>query len=97
MTLKLINNLAFASQVAIARDALRVAGACGIAIPDAIRVMSQGSAGSYALNLLGRATDFETGVEIARPYLDKDVSIARQGTARLSLGVLEAASAEFGA
>ena len=96
MALKVINNLMFAAHVAIARDGLRLAKAQGLAPDVAVATLMRGSAGSNALGFLGRSGDAEAMVTAIRPYLDKDVPIARQGAAGLDLGTLDAATRAFG-
>lgn len=96
MALKVINNLMFAAHVAIARDGLRLVKAGGLSLDVAVATLMRGSGGSNALGLLGRAGDAEAMAEAIRPYLDKDVPIARAGADGLDLGTLDAATREFG-
>lgn len=95
MTLKIINNLMFAAHVAIARDGLRLVEAGGLALEVAVATLMRGSAGSNALGILGRTGHAEATIAAIRPYLDKDVPIARAGAAGLDLGTLDAATREF--
>jgi 3-hydroxyisobutyrate dehydrogenase len=96
MALKVINNLMFAAHVAIARDALRLMQAQGLAPDVAVATLMRGSAGSNALGLLGRSGDAEAMVAAIRPYLDKDVPIARAGAQGLDLATLGTATSGFG-
>lgn len=95
MTLKVINNLMFAANVAVARDALRLVRAGGLDLRIAIETLARGSAGSTALGILGRGGDPEAMVAGIGRYLEKDVTIARLNARGLDLGTLDAATAEF--
>ena len=96
MTLKVINNLTFAAHMAIAQDVLRLCDANGLALDTAIATLSRGSAGSAALAYLGRSDDPRGMLGAIRHYLDKDVAIAREGSRHMDLGVLAAATEDFG-
>lgn len=96
MTLKLINNLLFAANVAAARDGLRLAREAGLAPDETLATLLRGSAGSTALGLIGRGGDPEGVVAAIARYLDKDVGVARANAAGLDLGVLDAATRGFG-
>ena len=95
MALKVINNLMFAAHVAIARDGLRLVKAQGLAADAALATLMRGSGGSKALGFLGLAGDAEAMVAAIRPYLDKDVPIARAAADGLDLGTLDAATRDF--
>lgn len=96
MALKVINNLMFGAHIAIARDALRLVRTGGLDRDIAVATLLRGSGGSNALGILGRGDDPEMILRAIRPYLDKDVPIARQGARGLDLGTLDAATGEFG-
>jgi len=95
MTLKVINNLMFAANVAIARDALRLVDRKGLELGAAVETLGRGSAGSTALRLLGRGGQPEATLDAIRHYLEKDVAIARDGARGMPLGALDAATLEF--
>lgn len=95
MALKVINNLMFAAHAAIARDALRLLKDSGIDLAVAAPTLARGSAGSNALGFLGQGGDPERVMAAIRPYLEKDVPIARHGCSGLDLGALDAATREF--
>lgn len=95
MTLKVINNLTFAANVAMARDALRLVQAQGLDVVAAVETLGRGSAGSAALRILGSGGQPEAVVAGIRHYLEKDVAIARRGAEGMSIGALDAATAEF--
>ncbi|MET1756115.1 NAD(P)-binding domain-containing protein [Novosphingobium sp. RD2P27] len=96
MTLKVINNLTFGAHVAIARDALRLVEEEGLDAGTAAEALLRGSAASFALTVLSRNGDAEASVARIRPYLDKDVAIARAGATGMELGTLDAATRDFG-
>ena len=95
MTLKVINNLMFAANIAIARDALRLVDRQGLDLGTAVETLGRGSAGSMALRLLGRGGQPEATLDAIRHYLEKDVAIARDGARGLPLGALDGATSEF--
>jgi 3-hydroxyisobutyrate dehydrogenase-like beta-hydroxyacid dehydrogenase len=95
MTLKVINNLMFAANVAVARDAMRLVASSGLDLGVAVETLTRGSAGSNALTILGRGGQPEAVVAAIRPYLEKDVPIARRGAGPVDLGALDAATREF--
>lgn len=96
MTLKVINNLAFAAHMAIAQDVLRLCTTNGLALDKAIAALSRGSAGSTALGYLKSSPDPQSVFSAIRHYLDKDVDIARAGSRHMDLGVLDGATRGFG-
>lgn len=95
MTLKVINNLTFAANIAIARDALRLVAGNELDLDVAVETLGRGSAGSTALRLLGRGGQPEAMLDAIRHYLSKDVAIARDGARGMPLGALDAATSEF--
>ena len=95
MALKVINNLMFAAHVAIAQDALRLVRDGGLALDVAVATLLRGSAGSNALGFLGRAGDADAMVGAIRPYLEKDVPIARAAAQGADLGALDGATLRF--
>ena len=95
MTLKVINNLTFAANVAIARDALRLVKQNGLDLAAACATLSRGSAASMALTVIGSGENPDTRVAAIRRFLDKDVAIARQNAVGMTLGALDAATSEF--
>ena len=95
MTLKVINNLMFAANIAIARDALRLVDRKGLDLGAAVETLGRGSAGSTALRLLGRGGQPEATLDAIRHYLEKDVAIAREGARGMPLGALDGATSEF--
>lgn len=95
MTLKVINNLMFAANIAIARDALRLVSRTGLDLDAALETLRRGSAGSTALGLLGRGGQPEAMLDAIRHYLSKDVAIAREAAGDMPLGTLDAATLEF--
>ena len=96
MALKLINNLMFAAHVAITRDGLRLVREEGLDRAVAVATLMCGSAGSNSLGLFGRAGDTAAMLAAIRPYLDKDVAIARDAAQGLDLGIIAEATRDFG-
>lgn len=94
--LKLINNLMFSAQIALAAEALRAVDKMGLPREPAIEALSQSSGGSYALNTF-RNGDVDFIVERLSHYLDKDVDAARESARSegLSLKLLDAAAAQW--
>jgi len=94
--LKLINNLMFSAQIALAAEALRAVEKMGLPMASAIDALSQSSGGSYALNTF-RNGDVDVIVERLSHYLDKDVDAARESARSegLNLKLLDAAAAQW--
>lgn len=95
MAMKLVNNLLFAAQAALARDALAALEQQGIGRLDAVKVLWRSSGGSYATRLFGGAASPAEMMERIGPYVCKDVAVARSALANSALGSLLAATAEF--
>lgn len=95
MTLKVINNLIFAANVAIAGDALRLVTAAGVDPKIAAGVLLRGSAGSTALRIIGKDGAPEVTMTAIARYLEKDVAIARAATVGLDLGTLNGATSGY--
>ena len=75
MTVKIINNLLFAAQMSLGYEALSIAAESGVVVGDAVAVLQQGSAASFALGAYGKSGDLPARLEQTRPYLEKDVAI----------------------
>ncbi len=90
MRLKLLNNLLFASQIALAGDVFRIAGETGMQAAVVADVISRSSGASAALGILARHPQPTTGSEGMRTYLRKDVAsaIAAAESEGLDLGTL---------
>ena len=74
-TVKLLNNLLFATNLMNAVELLRLAGAVEGLEPSIVASVLQSCSGaSYAMTLLRSAGALETTVRAARPYLEKDVA-----------------------
>lgn len=71
---KLINNLMFTAQVQVIGAGLALAADLGLAAEDVLAALADCSAGSFALDTM-RATGAERFVELAGPYLRKDVAV----------------------
>lgn len=95
--LKLINNLLFAAQVALAAEALGAVQALGLSLETSIQGLSLSSGGSFALNTFLGA-DMDARLTGLAHYLDKDVDAARAAARAegLTLPLLEAAAARWG-
>ncbi|WP_298690548.1 NAD(P)-dependent oxidoreductase [uncultured Sphingomonas sp.] len=97
MTLKVINNLTFAANLAIASDALRLVTATGVDPEIAAGVLMRGSAGSTALRIIAKNGAPEAAMTAIARYLEKDVAIARAATVGLDLGTLGDATSGYAA
>lgn len=78
MRIKLINNLLFASQIALASDVFRLAEETDIDAKVIADVIGRSSGASTALTLLSRHERPAVGSEGMRSYLEKDVQSALQ-------------------
>jgi 3-hydroxyisobutyrate dehydrogenase-like beta-hydroxyacid dehydrogenase len=76
MTLKILNNLIFAAQMNLAREAIAVITQSGVALGPALDALQGGSAASYALGVYQHSQNPLARFDQARPYLEKDVAIA---------------------
>ena len=94
--LKLINNLLFSAQIALAAEGLRAVVQMGLPKAVAIDALSQSSGGSYALNTFRNGEVDDIVARLAH-YLDKDVDAARESARSegLSLTLLDAAAAQW--
>jgi len=94
--LKLINNMMFAAQIALAAEGLKAVDRMGLPKDAALDALSQSSGGSYALNTF-RGGDVDAIVARLAHYLDKDVDAARQSARSegLNLELLDAAAARW--
>lgn len=95
MTLKLLNNMLFAAQMGLAHDALVAARATGIALEDAVKVISRSSGGSYGMRLFAGKSDFDAVLPGIARYMEKDVAVARAALAGIDIGGLAPASERF--
>jgi 3-hydroxyisobutyrate dehydrogenase-like beta-hydroxyacid dehydrogenase len=95
MTLKVINNLLFAANIALAADALHLVQASGVGLEAALAALMHGSAGSNALGILGRSGHPAAAMAAITRYLEKDVPIALESARGLDLGRLAAATGAF--
>ena len=95
--LKLINNLLFAAQVALAAEGLRAVRQMGLPLEPSAQALGLASGGSFALGVF-QGGEIEAVVERLARYLDKDVDAAREAAAAegLNLRLLEAAAAQWG-
>ena len=75
MTLKILNNLLFAAQMNLGREAISIATEHGIAVKDALATLLGGSAASFALGTYQQGPDPLDRFERTRPYMEKDVAI----------------------
>jgi 3-hydroxyisobutyrate dehydrogenase-like beta-hydroxyacid dehydrogenase len=90
MRLKLINNLLFGAQIALASDAFRLAEETGIAADVLADVISRSSGASTALGILARHQRPGAGLAGMRAYLQKDITsaLAAAESEGLDLGTL---------
>lgn len=95
--LKLINNLLFAAQVSLAAEALAAVEAAGLDLSAAVRALGQCSAASYALAKFGGEDPPQAVLSQIKPYLDKDVDLARRALGSGAIPTLFMAAGGWGA
>lgn len=96
-TTKLVNNALFGAQMLLAHDALRILLDDGIDQTTALAMLGRSSGASFALD------QFEAGVDVLDrlrgiwPYIQKDVTVAREAASRsgLKLGMLDTATQPY--
>ncbi len=95
--LKLVNNALFGAQLLLAHDAMRIVTEGGIDAETAVATIGRSSGNSFAVQLFGSGAGADQVLAAAWPYIQKDVTIARDIAARmgLDLGLLEVATQKF--
>jgi 3-hydroxyisobutyrate dehydrogenase-like beta-hydroxyacid dehydrogenase len=81
--LKLLNNLLFAAQFSLAAEILAAAEAMGLDRRQAVEAFGVCSGASYAMERFADAASPQAIVERVKPYLDKDVAVAREALTQL--------------
>ncbi len=85
MAVKLLNNLLFAAQTALAAEVLEVAVASGITMADVCSVLQRGSAASFALGGFEGLAEPSVMMGQVRPYMAKDVGLGLDVFPQLAL------------
>ncbi len=79
---KLLNNLLFAAQTNLATEILQAAQEMGMSIASVAQAINQCSGASYAMGKFSETRSVDSILRAMKPYLDKDVSIARAAMER---------------
>lgn len=96
-TTKLVNNALFGAQMLLAHDALRVLKSGGIDQDTALGMIGRSSGQSFAIQQFGFGRDPWERLMAVWPYIQKDVSVARDAAAHsgLDLGMLDIATRPY--
>lgn len=82
---KLVNNALFVAQVGLAIDAVRVAGAMGIAETAILDALQHGSGASRALGIVANAGSVDAVAGRLGALMRKDIAVVRENADRLGL------------
>src|SRR5690606_30736965 len=75
--IKLLNNVLFTAQIILAHEILELAKTMKLDPHIVAQAMQRGSGGSYAMATFAGATSVRSVLDAIRPYLVKDVAVAR--------------------
>lgn len=91
LVLKLLNNLAFAANVQIGLEIVRLGAELGFSTPAVLEALGNASGGTRALSSMGAFADAAEFAAAVAPFLAKDVAVARAVAAELGadLGAFE--------
>lgn len=87
---KLVNNALFVAQVGLAVDAVRLAGALGIAEPAILEALQHGSGSSRALGVVARGGSVDAVADRLGALMRKDLAVVREVAQRsgADLGII---------
>ncbi|KUI38770.1 6-phosphogluconate dehydrogenase [Mycobacterium sp. IS-1496] len=92
-SVKLVNNTVFAAQIGLLREAVRLGAALGVAEPELLSALTQGSSASRVLNMIAGRGSVGAFVDMAGAFVGKDVDVVRAIAAAdgTDLGLLDEA------